>query len=829
MRLLIILYFLSFSFLSAQTPFLKEYGPVDNRSNEEATSLLADTSFITAVYREEGGASGVEQLVFARFDRETGAPQDSFRTMFPYSPNALAAIVTSDQALVTTYILPNGHILVSKYRNDARLIATDTLSTTGFSPQRISLKETLDGKIVLAAISSEQVDFFSLTSALAIGRTTVYESGGPSFQDFTVLPSGDYLTFQSAAIGDGYTAFVIDAENGDSVTAYEMEGSNGLQTFSTGRFVQHPENNQISLVLRRFISQDFPLQPVIFPFDENGIPGTPHDLAPMGGENNIFLQGVSPQGDLVWLFFNVGLFVHRNYEQSGDVLLPLTGLPQFNGQPVNGINRIVDNDEIFFLSAVFINTNDRDVLLTNTNLAQTSWQQRLGLSGGLTNDEAIAVSRDPLGNIYLLSASPTTDQREIVTTVLKTTPVGDTVWVKRFRGPEGQVTTPHQLTFRGDGLLFLQHYANGNSYQEVLGPDGVRRHPQKTESLEGLQSRGNRYDALPVGGGQVLTFRVDGNVTVMDFYGADGSRRYSTTFPNLSNPNGMKRLEDNTVLLMGRSRDGTDRVHIVKFDLTTRQEVWSRNLGPNSSTGTVDFARNLVLLPNGDYALVTITLSFIAGSPPEGLNLYRITPPGGISAPAFFEQPTPFTEQGVGAYLTPNDALIVTSVTTDDSTSLLRSFRLRTDDFNVIETVEEPIPYQDFLPRNILPTSNGYIALYGQANKFITRSAQLFVLSTKVDNDPTNTANARPFSGQVRVFPNPSTGPQVLTVELPSASTLDLRFFDASGRLLSSRWLSAATDHQLLLEANELPVGVTILQIIEPSGASHSIRLFRSR
>jgi hypothetical protein len=825
-HLLILFLIFPINLLVAQSTFQREYGSASERTQDVAIAILVDATAITSVYSSEYGTRQQSTLEFVRTDPISGRLISQASVPYPFLGSFNSSVlIVKDSILVIASSTDNERINISRINAAGEVLAVANLAPAPGNTANFKLIAATNGEIVLTTRGGFVPGVWRFSEDFTSYWLSTFGNSEQELGTLMVLPDGKYLTFFDQA--GGISTRLINPLISSINTVVPLPGSEGALTFAGSRLLTDPTDGSTVLVL--MIEQGQNYVPLVYQLDSIGrATGDPYTLGILPQESR-FLYGFTPDGELIYSINDQSLFAYSDYRQANNQPLPIASLPEDIGRVVNNpIVAYASTGDVYYGFTSCRNINNCDVVYTRAALNSETWRNRLGTLGQATNDQPIQIDTDPQANIYLLSESPEEEGTGLTTNILKLSPDGDTSWVRQLTAPGQETTKPLTMVLRGDGLLFVQHFSQQSIYTDVLFPDGSSAHPQFAEERLELINLPGQAKAIDLGGGVVLKANGLDTITRVDIHRADGSRRSSFIIDRISNPHMVVRLEDDFIMITGWQPDNF-LISVVKYDLAGNQEVWHRTLGNPDDMYILNFAGDLIVSPDGSYLLAADTWSYGLEETLEGVSFYRISPTGDVDPPIFNPQEVVGTFQPMQLAVNADNEPILINYTEENGERLFRTTRFDANDLSVIQTSDVVLPETFAYAPDFTFSRRGFALCYGSVDPEGDRSRQLFLVSEKVITNPVANASVYALEADIQLFPNPTSGPATLTVDLSQASPLRLEVLDISGRKVFEAAYASSLRHQIDLLGDALPVGISALRIVDGEGRYRSLRIVKTR
>ncbi len=276
--------------------------------------------------------------------------------------------------------------------------------------------------------------------AIAVdGSGNVYVTGHSSGDYATIkyYPNGD-TTWLRRYNGpgnsyDGASAIAVDGSGNAYVTGYSW-GSATSEDYATIKY--YPDGD--TAWLRRY----------------NG-PGNDYDYAyalAVDGSGNVYVTGTSDTDSEIYDYATI------KYNLEGETLW----VRRYPGPELDDYApalAIDDSGNVYVAGSIYSTESNYDYLTIKYKAdGDTSWVKRYNGPGN-NEDVAFATAVDAFGNVYVPGGSYS-NETEYDCATIKYNPFGDTVWVRRYDGPENRLDGGVALVVDDSGNV----YVTGASY-----------------------------------------------------------------------------------------------------------------------------------------------------------------------------------------------------------------------------------------------------------------------------------------------------------------------------------------------------------------------------
>src|SRR5574341_452208 len=327
-------------------------------------------------------------------------------------------------------------------------------SNRGTSVDYATLKYSPQGDALWVRRYNEPGNFQDVPTASAV------DSSGNLYVTGYSVGSGnyDYATIKYATNGDTMWVRRYNGtpDDNDYASALDVDGSGNVYvtgqswsgTFSDYATIKYSPNGD-TLWVRRY----------------NG-PGNGQDEATglaVDDSGKVYVTGLSDGGGLNYDYVTI------KYASNGDTLW----MRRYNGlgDAFDGaIDLVVDDSGNVYVSGTSVGSSpSRDyATIKYSSAGDTRWVRRYNSPGNFSIDEASALVVDDSGNAYVTGRSEGNGTLYDYATV-KYAPNGDTLWVRRYNGPENSNDEAQDLVFDGSGNV----YVTGYSYDSATSFDYV--------------------------------------------------------------------------------------------------------------------------------------------------------------------------------------------------------------------------------------------------------------------------------------------------------------------------------------------------------------------
>jgi len=267
-----------------------------------------------------------------------------------------------------------------------------------------------------------------------------FGAGGDDFLTVKYNTQGDTLwvrTYNGPGDGsDNVNAITADAAGNVYVTGFSV-GAGSFEDFATIKY--SPTGD--TLWVRRYNGTgdgfDFSMKIVV---DQSGNVYVTGESFGAGGAGSDFLTiKYTSNGDTLWVrrFNGTG----NGFDYARDLVVDDTGNVYVTGSTDNG--------------------NDNDFLTLKYSPTGNLLWSRVYDGGVLDWDDAYALAGDDSGYIYVTGES--FDGTSTNYLIIKYKPDGDTVWTKRYDGPDNLYDRAHAIAVDTDGSIIITGYSEGST------------------------------------------------------------------------------------------------------------------------------------------------------------------------------------------------------------------------------------------------------------------------------------------------------------------------------------------------------------------------------